>query len=251
MTILAVLFLIIGILCLLYFGIITIYAGIGTAFAGFWLVVGAATIIYSGVLRFFNNHETILNKYIKGLTIIFLIGGIIIFTLVEGVIIYNGRKAPSPEADYLIVLGAQIRGTRITNSLKKRLDTAIIYLNHNEETLVIVSGGKGPGEDITEALAMKTYLLDKGIKEERIIEEGHSTNTYENIIYSQKLLKQGENKIIVVSNSFHIYRAKSIARKQGIHSVQGLGAPSDKILTINYYVREAFALFKDKLFGNM
>ena len=153
--------------------------------------------------------------------------------------------------DYLIVLGAQIRGTRITNSLYKRLKTAETYLKENPDTLVIVSGGQGSGEDITEAQAMKEFLIENGIREDRILVEDKSTNTHENILYSKKLINRADAKVAVVTNGFHIFRSIGIAKKQGLENVQGLSAPSDPILLVNYYIREVFGVVKDFLFGNM
>jgi uncharacterized SAM-binding protein YcdF (DUF218 family) len=174
-----------------------------------------------------------------------------LFLILEGTIIYYSAKKADPGADYLIVLGAQVRGTTITKSLKKRLDTAIDYLEDNPETVVIVSGGQGTGEAVSEAEAMKKYLVLKGIKASSIITEDKSTNTNENIRFSRNLMKGDNSSVVIVTNGFHIFRSLSIARKQGLSGVQGLAAPSDRILVINYYIREAVGVLKDFLFGNI
>lgn len=80
-----------------------------------------------------------------------------------------------PELDYLVILGAQVRGTVPSRALRKRLDTALAYLEENPGTIAVVSGGRGPGEDITEAEIMKEYLLLHGIDEKRILVETDST----------------------------------------------------------------------------
>jgi uncharacterized SAM-binding protein YcdF (DUF218 family) len=181
------------------------------------------------------------------------ITGVCIFILIEGLIIYHANKEADPNMDYLIVLGAQIRGTRITNSLSKRLKASEIYLKDNPLTLVIVSGGQGPGEDISEAEAMRDYLIENGISVNRIIMEDQSKNTVQNIQYSKKLItKEDEDvKVAIVTNGFHVFRSISIARKQGLVNIQGLSAPSDRILFISYYVREVLGVIKDFAFGNM
>ncbi|HHV09746.1 MAG TPA: YdcF family protein [Clostridiales bacterium] len=242
---------VLGILCLLYYGLITIYAGIGTAFAGFWIFAGLGLLLLGCILKYMLNHNIKLPSILNYIVTAAVAIGLCIFILVEGTIIYYSNQDAEAGADYAIVLGAQVRGTTITKSLKKRLDTALEYLEDNPQTQVIVSGGQGPGEDITEAEAMRIYLEEGGIAPERIIKEESSTNTAENIRYS-KLLMEGEAPdLVIVTNGFHVFRAISIARKQGLPQAQGLAAPSDQILTLNYYIREAAGVLKDFLVGNI
>jgi uncharacterized SAM-binding protein YcdF (DUF218 family) len=171
--------------------------------------------------------------------------------LVEGTIIYHANQKADPDLDYLIILGAQVRGTKITKTLQKRLDTAATYLQENPRTIAIVSGGRGRGEDISEAEAMRRYLMEQGIDALRIRMEDSSTNTNENIRYSKNIIQDENAKVAVVTNGFHIYRAIKIAQKQGLNEIQGLAAPSDSKLFINYYVREVFGVIKEKLAGNI
>lgn len=243
--------LILGLLCLLYYGIITVYAGLGTAFAWFWLCAGIGLLILGFIINYMIKNEIKLPNFWRYLLTIIFSAGICLFIIVEGTIIYYSSREAKPDADYMVVLGAQVRGTIITKSLKKRLDTAAAYLEDSPKTTVIVSGGKGTGEDISEAEAMKRYLIAKGIEETRIITEDQSTNTVENIRYSRKLMKGNNPTVAIVTNGFHIFRSVSIAKKQGLSEAQGLAAPSDKILIINYYVREAVGVLKDFLFGNI
>ncbi|BBF44992.1 hypothetical protein lbkm_3732 [Lachnospiraceae bacterium KM106-2] len=167
----------------------------------------------------------------------------------EGIIIVNANQKPKSNADYVIILGAKVRGTTITKSLKARLDTAYDYLIENPNTVAIVSGGKGPGEDISEAAAMEKYLKQKGIDKKRIQLEDKSVNTHQNIKFSRRIAQNDDASFVVVTNGFHIYRATRIARKQGLKRVEGLSAPCDKIMLISYYVREGFAVVKYKLSG--
>jgi uncharacterized SAM-binding protein YcdF (DUF218 family) len=251
MNITAVIFLLIGVFSLVYFVAILLYSGTGTAFLWFWVMAGIGSLTLSVFLRLLSIHKLEIHRNIRnGLGILFLIG-LTVFLLVEGIIISNGRQQPDPGADYIIVLGAQVRGTALSRALKSRLDTACEYLVNNEKTMVIVSGGQGSGEDISEAEAMSCYLISKGIDEKGIIKEDKSTNTFENINFSKKYLEEGKSHIVLVTNRFHVFRATSIAKKQGLTNVQGLGAPNDDILTLHHYVREFFAVIKDKLISNI
>lgn len=223
----------------------------GTAFAWFWVCAGIGFLLLAIIIRYVTKHDIKLPDPLRYLIIIGVTIGVGVFLFLEGTIIfYSGRKADT-DADYLIVLGAQVRGTTITKSLKKRLDTAADYLADNPETMVIVSGGQGTGEDISEAEAMYRYLKQKGITDDRILIEDQSTSTEENIRFSKKLMEDQNASVAIVTNGFHIFRSISIAKKQGLSQVQGLAAPSDQILTLNYYVREVAGVLKDFVFGNI
>ena len=144
---------------------------------------------------------------------------------------------------YIIILGAQIRGKRVTEALKRRLDRGIRYLNENPETIVIVSGGRGKGEDITEAEAMAKYLENCGIDTTRICLEEKSTSTYENLRKSLAFIDdERQDKIGIVTNNFHIYRAVKLAKSIGYRKVYALTASSNLAVFPNYMVREFFAV---------
>lgn len=251
MNILFGMFLVLGILSLLYYVIITAYAGMGTAFAWFWICASVAFLVLGFLIRYLLPHRIKIPAAWRNLLIIITAIGFCCFVLLEGTIIFYSQKEAKANVDYLIVLGAQVKGTTVSKSLKKRLDTAMGYLKENPETVAIVSGGQGPGEDISEAEAMQQYLISRGVEKGRIIIEDQSTNTEQNIRYSKLLMKDQEASVAIVTNGFHIFRSISIARKQGVSQVQGLAAPTDRILCLNYYIREAFGVMKDFLYGNL
>lgn len=250
MNILSIILLVIGIISLIYYGIIIIYAGISSSFSFAWLILGICCIVICCIIKYMVKNDISISHWLRILIISILSIGIFIFAVIEGTIIYHSNDKTDKNSDYLIVLGAQIRGTRITKSLKKRLDTAAVYLKENPKTIAITSGGQGYGEDLTEADAMKNYLISCGVDEKRIRKEEASTDTNENIRNCKKMLRNNAT-VAIVTNGFHIFRAVSIAKKQGIKKVKGLSAPSDPILLVNYYVREVIGVIKDKLMGNL
>ena len=142
-----------------------------------------------------------------------------------------------------------MKGTRVSRALKQRLDRAAEYLRDNPGTLVIVSGGQGSGEDITEAEAMEDYLIEAGIGAKRIRKEEKSVNTVQNIRFSRAMMEGERPSIGIVSNDFHIFRAVHIAKAQGIDAF-GIPAPTEIFMRPHYMTREAFALVKDLLLGN-
>lgn len=235
---------------LLYYFIITAYAGFGASFSWFWLIAGLAGVLVCLTLKYMLVHNNKAERIFSVLITVILVIGLGILALIDSIVISHTNRKAEMGVDYIIVLGAQIRGNVITKSLRKRLDTAAAYLKKNPDTKAVVSGGRGKGEALTEAEAMKQYLIRNGISKDRIIKEDKSRNTFENILYSKPLLKP-DSSAAIVTNGFHIFRSVHIARKQGLTRVQGLAAPTDRLLAVNYYVREAVGVLKDKLLGNL
>ncbi|WP_285769547.1 YdcF family protein [Peribacillus sp. SI8-4] len=147
------------------------------------------------------------------------------------------------EADYLIILGARVKGSVPSLSLQYRIDKAAEYLTAHKQTVAIVSGGKGPGEDISEAQAMRQGLVEQGIEGSRIKMEDESTTTHENIVFSKKLISDPAAPGVIVSNDFHIYRAVEMATKEGLN-VKGIPAKTPKVSVPKSYLREYLAITK-------
>ncbi|MFY0801500.1 YdcF family protein [Peribacillus frigoritolerans] len=158
------------------------------------------------------------------------------------------RQQIPENADYLMILGARVKGSVPSLSLQYRIDKAAEYLSANKHTVVIVSGGKGPGEDISEAKAMQQGLIAQGIEEARIMMEDKSTTTHENIVFSKELIPDTATSGLIVSDDFHIYRAVEIAKKEGL-DMKGLPAKTPKVSLLKSYTREYLAITKYYLTG--
>ncbi|GGE73152.1 YdcF family protein [Priestia taiwanensis] len=153
------------------------------------------------------------------------------------------KQLPTKEADYLIVLGAGIRGDEPSLSLKYRLDTASEYMKESPTTKVIVSGGKGNSHAYSEAEVMEKYLVSNGISAERIIQEDKATNTQENISFSKELLPDDATNIVLVSSNYHVARAKLLAERQGL-AVETLASATPNSVIVQLHAREYVALVK-------
>ncbi|PTU83989.1 YdcF family protein [Staphylococcus pasteuri] len=129
--------------------------------------------------------------------------------------------------DLIIILGAGIFTEEVTPMLKERLDRAYdIYRQFHNSPMILVSGGQGPDEPITEALAMQRYLIHRGVPKEHILLEQQSTNTNTNFIYSKEIIRKHFNikpKILCVTSQFHILRALKLAKNHDIHAY-GIGS---------------------------
>ena len=95
----------------------------------------------------------------------------------------------------------------------------------------------GPGEDIPEGVAMATYAKDKGVSDERIIVEDKSKNTYENLLFSSKLIDKDNHKLALVTTSYHVFRALVFAKKLNIPCI-GYGSKTKWYFTLNALIRE-------------
>lgn len=273
-----------GMLSIAYFILYAVHVDLNNVFTYFWLVLGGMLLV-SGFLIYRLYHKG--DRLPKWLVVSAgsVCGALVLFfAIMIGLIAKEAHSQPQPDADYMIVLGARVKGDRISPMLRYRLDKALVYLSDNPDTTVIVSGGQGPGENLSEAAAMQDYLVQKGIDSERILMDDTSLNTDENIRNSIELIRQQEleagietgmsgeissQHIILLSNGFHLFRATRIMKKQirdmqehadttedvsvelGEMTIEGLGAHSRWYLAPNSYVREVFAVVKYKLCGQI
>ncbi len=140
-------------------------------------------------------------------------------------------------ADYIIVLGSGIIGTKVTPLLAARIHRGIELLRCNQNAVLIMSGGQGPGEDISESAAMAAYAVDQGVDAEKIIMEKKSVSTEENLMFSKELIDNENAKIVIVTTAYHVFRALILAKQQGIKCV-GFGAKTKWYFTLNALIRE-------------
>ena len=147
-----------------------------------------------------------------------------------------------PKLDYIVVLGAGLNGTEVTPLLAARIDRALEIYRKIPGLKLIMSGGKGPDEVIAEGEAMRNYAVKQGIPADDIIVENKSTTTYENILFSHRLMTP-EAKFGIATNSYHVYRALVIAKRQGLKCV-GFGAKTRWYFTLNAFMREYIAYLR-------
>ena len=246
----AVVFAILAVACLLYCLSILIFMGYGSKFFLIWGMLAAVFGIMAVVLA----HKKWLEKipvWVKMAFVVLCLIGVIFFLFVEGLILSGWNATAASRADYVIVLGAQWKSNGPSYVLQKRLDKALEYLQDNPDTLVIVSGGQGANEPISEAEGMKQYLEERGIGEERILVEDTSTSTYENLLFSSELIDKEADRVVLVTNNFHMYRARGIARKQGYQNLEGLSAGTYPGMVPNNLLREFFCVVKECMAGTM
>jgi len=191
------------------------------------------------------------NKYINRLFVLLLVLYLVFMTsfiVIEYKVITGvNYEIPENEYDYVIVLGSGLKnGNELSYVLLRRLNTALEIVEGSPEVTVIVSGGKGPDEDISEAKAMRNYLISEGISFDQVLLEDKSTSTAENLSYTHDLMKSkslSHGRIALVTNDYHSFRAKYLAIKNGLE-VDSISSKTAIMVRINYMIREYYACIK-------
>ncbi len=233
-------------------GIITLIYGISLVlFTNFTLgtlltlIIGIFLIVWG---MYFNKIQAASKSGVKkGIKISILIFVCFEIILIGFIAVYGIYDSCDYKEDAVIVLGAGIKGDKPSYALKLRLDKAVEYHQKNPDAYIVVTGGMGPQENTTEAYAMEKYLISKGVDENIIIKEEHSTSTNENMRFAKELLDERFDKsyrAVVITNNFHIYRAEKIAEDEGIKNISTLHCSMHIYDIIPVYLRESLAVLK-------
>ena len=204
------------------------------------------------VLYFLHKYATPVTVFLRRLIYVFLILGILAASITEGFIVSAAHPDSQPACDYIIVLGAGVNGSKPSLSLQERIQAAYAYLTAHPNTIAVLSGGQGSGEDITEAACMYGELTAMGIDGSRLLLEEKSSSTMENLTFTMELLQAQSGsrpaRVGIVSSEYHLFRAGLFAKALGVESV-GIPAKTTWVsLRLNYYLREVAAVWKYLVF---
>ena len=231
----------VGIWSAVYFVICLIYAGITLSFVWIWPMIAIFCLVRIRMLVSGDRKVSRARKIIRiAYRIVFVIG-LVFFLFIESRIVDAMTATPPADLDYVVVLGAGLRGTTPTNPLKVRIIRAAEYMEDNVGTFLIASGGQGSDEVISEAQCIHDQLVDiYGIEDDRIILEEQSRDTEENLRNSLDIIGDPNASVGIVSNGFHEYRALMIAEHTGYNNVYSVPATTLLPVGIHYIVREFF-----------
>jgi len=234
----------VSIFSLIYFVLCHIYVPWGLSLGFIWLLLAAFACLRIFLLTRKINGKSKIPTWISVVYQVIAVSCIAIFVVMECIIAFAATSDAPQDLDYVIILGAGLNGEVPSRPLQQRIDKAVGYNDTNSDVIFIASGGQGQFETISEAEAIKRALMSAGVDSDRIILENRSTSTEENIEYSYAILDDmgvKDAKIGVLTNGFHIYRARLIARQQG-HYTYGVPAVTLFPIGIHYTVREFFGL---------
>ena len=265
-----------GVFCLTYYGVIVCYSGPSTSFAPIWLVLSACLFIIATVVHFYDRFRDRISLRLEVSAVTALTAIFVVFVCVEIAMGVNFFSLDKQSADYVIVLGAQVRGKTLSRTLEYRLEKAWNYarvLSKHRSGAVRRSRGRR-GDD----RGGGHVRISQGPRHPRIPDAsgGAVCQHLRNLVYSKLLIQEREAKrrqtirdvmaasgylsppdeevsirVGIITSNFHVLRAKAIARKTGIPGITGIAAKSDPVLFLHFSVRECFAILKDKFVGNM
>jgi uncharacterized SAM-binding protein YcdF (DUF218 family) len=130
---------------------------------------------------------------------------------------FLASRDQSHVAEAIVVLGAAQYNGRPSKVLKARLDHALYLYKHEYSRTIITTGSYGPDPNFSEAHVAAEYLIEHGVDEADIIKEQASLTTHDSIRAASRLAKSKSWKtVLVVSDGFHLYRAKQMFTDEGI-----------------------------------
>ena len=182
-----------AVLCLVYYGVIVLYAGFGTSFAVLWLLIGGFFGATAAGVHFYQKYPERVPLWLPVSFVTLCASGLMILLVTQILIFGRIPATAEPSLDYVIVLGAKVKpdGT-LSKTLKLRLDKALEYMKENPETMLVLSGAQGDAEPCSEADAMEAYLLEQGADPDHLLKEEQSFSTVENLAYSKVLIENRE-----------------------------------------------------------
>ena len=173
------------------------------------------------------------------------------FLIVGSIVCSAAAQKPESGLDAIVILGAKVNEDGPSGAMRERIAAAAAYMTENPDTVAVASGGQGDDEPMSEAQCIVNGLVTRGIESSRILTENTSTNTAENLRNSFALLPENVRTVGVVTNDFHILRARGIAYRLGGYEICGIPAPSSIFGFVHYAVRECFALPVEYARGNL
>lgn len=193
------------------------------------------------------------SKALKTILTSLLCLGILMFSVTEVLVLKSSLGDPEESCQYIVVLGARVKGTSPSVSLNDRINTAYTYLTEHPDVIAILSGGQGEDEGISEAQCMFDQLTARGIDADRLWLEDQATSTGENLIFSANLIERKTGvrpvKLGIVSSEYHLYRAGLFAKDCGIEAVGIPAKTSLFTIRLNYFLRESAGVWHYLILG--
>lgn len=190
-----------------------------------------------------------IQRFVQVLTIL-ASSGVVILMACMNIITTSGQSdwKTAEKSDYAVVLGAAVNESGVPSRImRSRLYAALEFMEKNPEAVVILSGGQGPDEPMSEAQCMYDAMLELGAEQDRLLMEDESHTTRENLINSMAVIEERggtRQPITIISSEFHQRRARYIADSLEIDSCPVSGHTDQWFYRVNYTLREVFAFVK-------
>ncbi len=238
----------VGVLLVGYYAVSTALMG-PVSFSALLLAAGVVFIALALLDRRYGNLAGVVR--FRKIAVPVVLAFLAVFAVLEGLVISGAARKDTRKADYIVILGAGLKGDQPSRTLVRRLEAA---LECEQGETFVVTGGQGWNETIPEGTAMAKWLEDHGVPAEQILIEDRSTNTHENLAFARELIEAdagkpvGELRVKIVTSDFHSFRAKMLAKRQGYSQVSSYGGKTPAALAPSFYIREGLALAKSWIF---
>lgn len=165
---------------------------------------------------------------------------------------WEGRQDGRRDAQAIVVLGAAQYDGRPSPVLAARLDHALGLWREGVAPLIVVTGGRQPGDRFTEAAASANYLLERGVPDEQILREVSGSNSWESLAASARFLdERGIERVVLVSDPYHALRIKGIADELGLDASVSptRSSPTTGRAEVRAMARETVAVAAGRIVG--
>lgn len=227
--------------CLLYFIYLAVFKGFDDIIVFFWPIAFGVFGISGGIGLLSLKKGKLLKALALALVSVIL-GFVISFSAFAINLSVIASEVPPQNAECVIVLGAAVHGNVPSRALRQRIDAAYSYLAENPDTVAVCTGGLGPDDAISEGGCIARELEKMGISKERLFVEDKSESTRENFQFAFEVLGHKPQNVVIISNGFHLRRARLILSENYTGEIYTLAAKTD-IFIIHYTVREYIIRF--------
>ena len=164
----------------------------------------------------------------------------------------TGRSDEARTVDAIVVLGAAQYDGRPSPQLQARLDQVLRLWPESHAPMVIVTGGRQPGDRFTEAGSSAIYLIDRGVPPDAIVQEDQGASTYESLEAVATMLdERGLGSVLIVTDPYHALRSRLIAEEVGLEAY--VSPTTTSVVTgaasVKRHVREAAGVALGRLIG--
>ena len=162
------------------------------------------------------------------------------------------RRDEARPAQAIVVLGAAQYNGRPSGVLRARLDHAIALWRRRLAPVIVVTGGRQPGDRFTEATASANYLLARGVPDGSVLREVSGESSWQSLAATASFLRQRDiQRVLLVSDPFHSYRIGAIADELGLeaHTSPTRDSPIGGTTETRYMLRETAAVALGRVIG--
>jgi uncharacterized SAM-binding protein YcdF (DUF218 family) len=177
-----------------------------------------------------------------------LIVELVAYTVYAVVYRWIPHRDDADVVDVIVVLGCGLVDGAVSPLLAARVDKAVAEYTAQEDAgtapLMVMSGGQGTDETRAEAEAMADYARGRGVPGGRILMETQSTNTEENLLFTEEVLRDAglvDPALLIVTSNFHVLRSVSLSRQLRLR-VRALGSATPSYYLPSAFLREFAAL---------